>query len=93
MPERRDDQTMPATGLQLAFLLHNLNGGGVQRMMVALARCCRDRGHTVDILVCREADIPRVAVPEGVRLLRLDLNSRRLQPIEIARFKRSGCGL
>ena len=38
---------------RLAFLLDSLEAGGVQRMTLAIARCCRDRGHAVDLLVCR----------------------------------------
>jgi glycosyltransferase involved in cell wall biosynthesis len=67
-----------ATGLRLAFLLDNLNGGGVQRMTLALARCYRDRGHAVDLLVCDEAGILRDAVPEGVRLVGLERGSLAL---------------
>lgn len=62
-------RSTPAGGhRRLAFLLDNLGAGGVQRMTFAMARCCADRGHRVEILVCDPAGSLRDALPEGVAL-------------------------
>ncbi|MCB2055215.1 MAG: glycosyltransferase [Geminicoccaceae bacterium] len=39
---------------RIAILLTDLNGGGVQKVMNVLARAFADRGHEVDLLVCRK---------------------------------------
>ena len=56
---------------RLAFLLDSLEGGGVQRMTLATARCCRERGHAVDLLVCEARGRLRGSIPDGVRLVEL----------------------
>ena len=56
---------------RLAFLLDSLEGGGVQRMTLAIARCCRERGHAVDLLVCEARGRLRGSIPDGVRLVEL----------------------
>ena len=56
---------------RLAFLLDSLEAGGVQRMTLAIARCCRDRGHAVDLLVCRMEGPLSASIPDGVRLIGL----------------------
>jgi len=56
---------------RLAFLLDSLEGGGVQRMTLAIARCCRKRGHAVDLLVCEAHGRLRGSIPDGVRLVEL----------------------
>jgi glycosyltransferase involved in cell wall biosynthesis len=53
----------------LAFLLDSLNGGGVQRMMLAVAREYVARGHAVDLLTLSEAGALSEATPAGVRLI------------------------
>ena len=56
---------------RLAFLLDSLESGGVQHMTLATARCCRDRGHAVDLLVCRMGELRSDSIPDGVRLIEL----------------------
>src|SRR3954454_18628298 len=56
---------------RLAFLLDSLEGGGVQRMTLAIARCCRERGHAVDLLVCEAHGRLRGSIPDGIRLVEL----------------------
>jgi len=56
---------------RLAFLLDSLEGGGVQRMTLAIARCCRERGHAVDLLVCEARGRLHGSIPDGVRLVEL----------------------
>jgi glycosyltransferase involved in cell wall biosynthesis len=67
---------------RLAFLLEDLNGGGVQRMTLAVARCCLERGHEARLLVYRAEGVLLDAVPPGVDLVRLEPGSRAL-----ARFR------
>ena len=57
---------------RLAFLLDGLKAGGVRRMTLAVARCRRDRGHAVDLLVCRMEGPLSASIPDGVRLIGLD---------------------
>src|SRR4051812_27699019 len=69
---------------RLAFLVDDLNGGGVQRMTLALVRECLRRGHAVDLLACRPEGALRVAVPDGARLVPLRRGGRhraRLLPL------------
>lgn len=55
-----------ARGLKVAMYLHDLSGGGVERMRLHLARALRDLGAEVS-LVLHAADGPhRAAVPAGV---------------------------
>jgi hypothetical protein len=64
--------------LRLAFLLDDLNGGGVQRMTLAVARCCLERGHEARLLVYRAEGVLLDAVPPGVDLVRLEPGARAL---------------
>jgi glycosyltransferase involved in cell wall biosynthesis len=71
-PPSRDAAPPAArTRLRLAFLIKDLNGGGVQRMTLAVARECAERGHAVDLLVMRPEGVLREKVPAGVRLVPL----------------------
>jgi len=52
--------------VRIALLLHKLRGGGVQRSLLHLARAFQARGHTVTLLVCRDAGATTHALPAGV---------------------------
>jgi glycosyltransferase involved in cell wall biosynthesis len=70
----RDAAAAPAAraaGRRLAFLLKDLNGGGVQRMTLAVVRECAERGHAVDLLVMRSEGVLGTKVPAAVRLVPL----------------------
>lgn len=56
---------------RLAFLLDSLNGGGVQRMTLAVAMRCGELGHAVDLLVCNATGPLRDMLPANVRLVPL----------------------
>lgn len=56
---------------RIAFLLDNLEGGGVQRMTLALAGEFARHGYDADLLVCRSKGELVQAVPPRVRLLPL----------------------
>jgi glycosyltransferase involved in cell wall biosynthesis len=55
----------------VAFLLDDLDGGGVQRMTLVLARAFVAAGSPVDIVVCRAHGPLLEAVPPGARLVEL----------------------
>ena len=61
----------PGPAGRIAFLLDNLEGGGVQRMTLMLAREFARTGYDVDLLVCRMKGELVPAVPPRVRLLAL----------------------
>ncbi len=56
---------------RIAFLLDNVEGGGVQRMTLVLAGAFARHGYQTDVLVCRNQGELAALVPEGVRLLAL----------------------
>ena len=60
-----------ASGRHVAFLLPDLNGGGVQRIVMILAGAFADRGAKVDLVVCDADGHLRPQVPDGVRLVPL----------------------
>ena len=70
---------------RVAFLLDSLEGGGVQRMTLALARELAARGHAVDLLVCRPEGSLLGAVPDGVRLVLLPAAAAARAPAAAAR--------
>ena len=81
MAERLDDQPAGAHRLRasapgrVAFLLDDLDGGGVQRTTLVLAGEFARHGHAPDLLVCRADGEFLELVPEGVRLLELERSS------------------
>lgn len=56
---------------RVAFLLDDLEGGGVQRMTLVLAREFARHGHPVDVLACRAGGAFESLVASSVRLLEL----------------------
>lgn len=61
----------------VAFLLDDLEGGGVQRMTLVLAGAFADAGHAVDVLVCSRAGDLAPLVPAAVGLRELATAGRR----------------
>lgn len=61
-----------SAGRRIAFLLPDLNGGGVQRIVMILAGAFAGRGAAVDLVVCDAEGHLRSQVPEGVRLVSLE---------------------
>jgi glycosyltransferase involved in cell wall biosynthesis len=66
-PERAARRPAP----QVAFLLGNLNGGGVQRMTMLLAEGLATRGADVDLVVCDAQGELREQIPPTLRLVPL----------------------
>ncbi len=62
---------MTAQLAHLALLLRSLNGGGIERMTLNLARAFTQRGYRVDLVVGRPRGALAAQVPEGVRLVGL----------------------
>ena len=60
----------------LAFLLPNLKGRGVQRVVTVLSAALLARGHRVDIVTCEARGELLEAVREGVRIVPLPASSR-----------------
>jgi len=52
--------------VDITLLLHKLRGGGVQRSLIHLAHAFVARGHTVELLVLRDAGPGTHGLPEGV---------------------------
>ncbi|MEM9145169.1 MAG: glycosyltransferase [Pseudomonadota bacterium] len=53
----------------VALMIHSLGGGGSERVCLLLAEAFRDRGLSVELLLCR-AEGPRMAdVPDGVNVV------------------------
>jgi glycosyltransferase involved in cell wall biosynthesis len=59
-------------GQHVALLMANLEGGGVQRIMLHLARALADRGHRVDLLVYKAQGDFVDSVPSGIRVVALE---------------------
>ncbi len=70
---------------RIAFLLDNLEGGGVQRMTLVLAGEFARHGYDTDVLVCRTEGELLPIVPARVRLLELGPGSA----LETCRLARS----
>ena len=54
-----------------AFFLFDLHGGGVAPVMLALAAELTDRGHRVDLAICRATGPHREQVPDSVQVFQL----------------------
>ena len=84
-PALSADLRPAVSATRVAFLLDSLEGGGVQRMTLALARELAARGHAVDLLVCRAEGSLLGAVPDGVRLVLLPAQAAARAPAAAAR--------
>jgi glycosyltransferase involved in cell wall biosynthesis len=56
----------------VALLMCDLDGGGIQRSMLHLARALVDRGHRVDLLVYKAQGDFVDSVPSGIRVVALE---------------------
>ena len=56
----------------IALLMVNLDGGGIQRVMLHLARALADRGHRVDLVLHRAQGDFVDSVPSGIRVVALE---------------------
>jgi glycosyltransferase involved in cell wall biosynthesis len=67
--------SQPSEGKQIAFYIRNLDVGGIQRIVTALANCMIGRGYHVDIVLANKEGPLRKEVREEVRVLNLDRSS------------------
>jgi glycosyltransferase involved in cell wall biosynthesis len=63
-------------GQHIALLMVSLEGGGVQRSMLHLARALADRGHRVDLLVYKAQGEFVDSVPSAIRVVALETAPR-----------------
>jgi glycosyltransferase involved in cell wall biosynthesis len=56
---------------RITVLMPDLNGGGVQKMTLALAAALSDHGHEVDIVVCQPSGVLEPMVPPQLRVRHL----------------------
>ncbi|RMD60853.1 MAG: glycosyltransferase [Alphaproteobacteria bacterium] len=68
----------PPAGRHLALLVHTLAGGGIERVVLTLARAFAACGHRVDVLACRPDGRTAGEVPAGVRVVPLRAAPRPL---------------
>jgi glycosyltransferase involved in cell wall biosynthesis len=68
-PDRREGQ-------HVALLMANLKGGGIQRIMLHLARALADRGHRVDLVLYKAQGEFRESVPSAIRVFALETAPR-----------------
>jgi glycosyltransferase involved in cell wall biosynthesis len=76
--------TVPAAHRHIALLLTDLNGGGVQKMTLALAGGLIERGHSVTLVLYSAHGALRSHVPEGVAVRHLTRSTQiwaRLAPL------------
>ena len=62
----------PTPPRRVAFYLADLNGGGVQKVMLALARGIAARGHAVELLACDAEGPLRDEIPASAELVVLE---------------------
>ena len=63
-------------GQHVALLMVNLEGGGIQRSMLHLARALADRGHRVDLLLYKAQGDFVDSVPSAIRVVALETAPR-----------------
>jgi len=73
---------------RIAFFMHDLSGGGVERMRLRLLSALATRGHTVFLIVQRRAGALTRSVPEGVTLVVLARRHTRSSVLPLARWLR-----
>jgi len=64
--------SLPGPQRRVAFYLADLNGGGVQKVTLALARGIAERGYAVQLLACDASGPLRAELPASVELVALD---------------------
>ena len=81
---RHASQPIATTQRRIAFLLTDLNGGGVQKMALALAEGLAERGHLVTIVLYATHGVLKSHIPPGVVLHQLtggSLVASRVTPL------------
>lgn len=79
--------------MKAAFVLLDLNGGGMERSMFVLAETLLARGHDVDLVVLKARGALLDAIPEGVGFIPLGIKAGRSAALRgapaLARYLRS----
>lgn len=57
---------------KIAFFLPNMDGGGAERVQLAIMRHLQDAGHEVDLLLAFDRGVLLPLVPPGVRIIPLE---------------------
>jgi glycosyltransferase involved in cell wall biosynthesis len=57
---------------KLAFLLDNMNGGGVQQITISIMQHCLSLGHVVHLLVCDLRGLLYDVIPQAARVIELN---------------------
>ncbi len=70
--ETKQPGSYPVSPQRIAFLLDNLNGGGAERVVLAMASGFAALGYEVDLLVCELQGELCNSVPAGVNLVALE---------------------
>lgn len=73
---------------RLAVLVHDLRGGGAERVMLNLAAGLADRGHDVDLVLVRAEGPYLSQVPKNVRVVNLDCPRVLLSIPSLVRYMR-----
>lgn len=74
----------------VAFLLKDLKGGGVQTMTVAIANAFAERGHRVELLVCKPDGPARERVADSINIVAIPASPRPLARLTALRADPAG---
>ena len=71
------------SSMKIGLFLSNFSGGGIQRVMLTLAKGFQEAGHEVHIIVVEAAGPLKEDVPEGVKIINLKTKqaSRSISPL------------
>jgi exopolysaccharide biosynthesis WecB/TagA/CpsF family protein len=80
---------MQASGLRIAFFMHDLSGGGVERMRLRLLPALAARGHLVTLIVQTASGALLDVVPEAVTLVELGTTRTSRSILVLAQWLRT----
>ncbi len=80
MKQRIQPTASPDKARHLSLFMPSLAGGGVERVMLNLAKAFAARGHRVDMVVCRAKGELRDRIPDGITLVELQQSASRVWP-------------
>jgi len=73
----------------IAFFMHDLSGGGVERMRLRLAEALSQRGHTVTLVLQHISGPWQAGLPPGIRVVGLQCSGVFSSSLVLARFIRA----
>jgi glycosyltransferase involved in cell wall biosynthesis len=83
------NKTMNKENKRLAIFLPSFAGGGAEKSMITLAHGFAERGHEVDLVVCRAEGPHKSAVDPGVRVVNLNVPRVVLSVPNLVRYLRA----